>query len=156
MVRLQEVIDPENQDALILVIDFCAKGEILNYDEEKCRFSAQLDDQEIYSEDQIRKFMRDLVVGLDHLHKVGICHRDIKPMNVLLDENNNAKFADFGASDFYRENEVERHFCDSVGTYNFFSPEMCDESVKEYSGPAADVWALGVTLYALAYNKLPY
>ena len=63
--------------------------------------------------------MRDLVDGLDHVHKVGICHRDIKPMNILLDENNAAKFADFGSADFYRESSSghERHFSDSVGTY---------------------------------------
>ena len=99
--------------------------------------------------------MRDLVEGLDHLHQSQICHRDIKPMNILLDQNNVCKLADFGASDFFR-NPGSDTFSDSVGTYQFFSPEMCDETIDLYSGCAADVWALGVTLYALTYNTLPF
>jgi [calcium/calmodulin-dependent protein kinase] kinase len=43
----------------------------------------------------------------------------------------------------------------SVGTYYFFAPELCNPDVTEYSGCAADIWALGVTLYCLVYNKLP-
>jgi serine/threonine protein kinase len=44
----------------------------------------------------------------------------------------------------------------SAGTYSFFSPELCDPDVREYSGCAADVWALGMTLYSLVYLKSPY
>ena len=44
----------------------------------------------------------------------------------------------------------------SVGTYSFFSPELCDTETSSYSGRAADVWALGITLYALIYLKSPY
>ena len=51
--------------------------------------------------------MRDLTEGLDHLHKSKICHRDIKPMNILVDQNNVCKFADFGASDFFKNNSSD-------------------------------------------------
>ena len=85
LVRLKEVINSENEDKLILIIDFCAKGEILNYDENLSKFTPCLKDQEEFTETQIRKFMRDLVEGMSSLHKSEICHRDIKPMNVLLD-----------------------------------------------------------------------
>ena len=44
----------------------------------------------------------------------------------------------------------------SIGTYTFFSPELCNPEISEYSGCAADVWALGMTLYDLVYRKPPY
>lgn len=126
VVRLQEVI--ESEDKLILVIDFCAKGEIMNWKEEENCFTPCLPDQESLTESQIRQFMRDLVEGLDHLHKSEICHRDIKPMNILVDQNNVCKFADFGSSDFFKA-PGDDMFKDSVGTYQFFSPEMCDRMI---------------------------
>ena len=42
------------------------------------------------------------------------------------------------------------------GTYHFMAPEACDPDIDQYSGRAADVWALGVTLYALLFNKCPF
>ena len=44
----------------------------------------------------------------------------------------------------------------TIGTYYFFPPESCSSEVSEFSGKAADVWALGITLYALVYKKLPF
>ena len=45
---------------------------------------------------------------------------------------------------------------DTAGTYHFLAPECCDPEIKVYSGVKADIWALGVTLFAFAYNKLPF
>ena len=95
--------------------------------------------------------MRDLTEGLHHLHTSEICHRDIKPANILLDQDNVAKFADFGSSDFFKTPGIDT-FTNSVGTYHFFSPLMCSPDVPAFSGKAADVWALGVTLYTLTFN----
>ena len=44
----------------------------------------------------------------------------------------------------------------SAGTYHFFAPECCDPDIEIYSGRATDVWALGVTLYCLIFNVLPF
>lgn len=76
-------------------------------------------------------------------------------MNILLDENNVCKLADFGCSDFFKT-PGDDTFDDSVGTYQFFSPLMCSPDVPAFSGKAADVWALGVTLYAMVFSKLPF
>lgn len=63
--------------------------------------------------------------------------------------------ADFGSSDFFIS-EGNDTFTDSVGTYEFFAPEMCDSNVAIYSGIKADVWALGVVLFAMTFLKLPF
>ena len=47
-------------------------------------------------------------------------------------------------------------FSDSVGTFQFFVPEMCTREISEYSGRGADIWATGIVLFALAFNKLPF
>lgn len=54
------------------------------------------------------------------------------------------------------KSQTDDKFNDSVGTFHFFSPEMCNGDITEYSGRAADIWATGVVLYALTFNKLPF
>ena len=100
--------------------------------------------------------MRDCVIGLDFLHQNGVVHRDIKPLNIMLDEYGKAKFADFGASVILDDREQGDSFADTSGTYHFLAPECCDTKVKSYSGKIADIWALGITLYAFVFNTLPF
>jgi len=100
--------------------------------------------------------MRDCVIGLDFLHSNNIVHRDIKPLNIMLDEYGKAKYADFGASEMLDNLADGDMFQDTKGTYQFLSPEAVDPKVNSYSGKATDVWALGVTMYALTFNQLPF
>mmetsp|Transcript_25254 Transcript_25254/g.31619 ORF Transcript_25254/g.31619 Transcript_25254/m.31619 type:complete len:82 (+) Transcript_25254:63-308(+) len=64
-------------------------------------------------------------------------------------------FADFGSSDYFKSCDND-FFSDEAGTYEFFAPEMCDSSVTRYSGTKADIWALGIVLFAMTYNVLPF
>lgn len=43
-----------------------------------------------------------------------------------------------------------------MGTYQFFPPECCNPDIEGFSGKSADIWALGLTLYAIIYKKLPF
>ena len=104
----------------------------------------------------IKRIMRDCVIGLDFLHSNGIVHRDIKPLNIMLDSDGKAKYADFGASVILDDREEGDTFGDTTGTYHFLAPECCDTNIKTYSGTIADIWALGITLYAFVYNELPF
>ena len=90
-------------------------------------------------------------------------HRDIKPQNILITKDNKAKLADFGVSQLF-ENGNDK-VSKTEGTYHFMAPECCDRisifynllaSVDSFSGRALDVWALGVTLYCMIYNNLPF
>lgn len=96
--------------------------------------------------------MRDCLVGLDYLHsEKKIVHRDLKPSNILIDSCGQAKIADFGSAESFINSDT---MSDTQGTYHFQAPECLDGS--GYSGCKADIWALGVTLYCLVFNVLPF
>ena len=79
---------------------------------------------------------------------------DIKPQNILMDTDGSIKLADFGQALMFEKDDTINQ---SVGTYHFVPPEQCkSESGSGYSGKASDLWALGVTLYAMIYNRLPF
>ena len=71
-----------------------------------------------------------------------------------MDEFGIAKLGDFGSSEFLK-NGIDS-LKNTSGTYLFLAPECRDPNVKQFSGVEADVWALGVTAYALVYNELPF
>ena len=82
-------------------------------------------------------------------------HCDLKPQNVLISDGN-VKLADFGSAQmFYGEDDT---LLQHRGTYEFFAPECFKRQNKTvyYSGRAADVWAFGLCVYALTFNKLPF
>eukprot|EP00356_Strombidium_inclinatum_P012643 CAMPEP_0170489120 /NCGR_PEP_ID=MMETSP0208-20121228/7516_1 /TAXON_ID=197538 /ORGANISM="Strombidium inclinatum, Strain S3" /LENGTH=283 /DNA_ID=CAMNT_0010763901 /DNA_START=146 /DNA_END=997 /DNA_ORIENTATION=- len=154
IVKLHEVIDSEKDDKLLLIIDYAHFGEIMSWNEGEEKFETCLENKKFFNETDIQRIMRDLIIGLEFLHSHSIVHRDIKPQNIMLDENGKAKFADFGASKILEgEDDMLK---DTSGTFLFLSPECCDPAVKEYSSKKADIWALGVSLYALTFNKLPF
>lgn len=124
---------------------------------------------------QSRKIFRDVLLGLEYLHKQGIVHRDIKPANLLVSADNVVKISDFGVSfasslnsndEGVLMNELE--LAKTAGTPAFFAPELCQTN---FSGSSInltknippnninykiDIWALGVTLYCLLFGKVPF
>jgi [calcium/calmodulin-dependent protein kinase] kinase len=47
-------------------------------------------------------------------------------------------------------------FSNTEGTYHFMAPELCNPDTDDYSGKAVDIWALGVSMYVMIFNELPY
>lgn len=95
------------------------------------------------------------MTGLEFLHDKGIIHRDIKPQNLLMTKEGKTKICDFGVA-----TKVESRAKDTIksteGTYHFMPPECWNFEVREFSGVKIDTWALGVTLFALTFNKMPF
>lgn len=79
VIKLHEVIDCDEEDKLILVIDYAQYGEIMGWDETDLVFETCLEGKKFFNETDIQRIMRDLVIGLDFLHSNGVIHRDIKP-----------------------------------------------------------------------------
>lgn len=165
VVRLLEIIDDEAgfEDKLILVMEHCPGGQLLDWTPQAHAFTANrenenVDERGFVEESTIKKVVREVAIGLQYCHEKGVLHRDIKPQNIIFGEDHHTKIIDFGVSKVFDVNGGEGNDTvkTSEGTYHFMAPEACDPDIDEYSGKALDVWALGVTLYALLYNKCPF
>ena len=92
--------------------------------------------------------------GLHEAHKHGIIHRDIKPDNILLTTDGQAKLADLGLSKDL-EADMELTCMDhGLGTPNFIAPEQFSDA--KHSGVRCDIYALGATLYMAVTGQLPF
>jgi len=104
------------------------------------------------SEDRI-KILWDITNGLDYLHKAGYLHMDLKPMNVLIFNNNQAKLTDFGLS-LIMENE-KKYYPNELVTITHRAPEILNGD-RNYT-KASDIWSLGIIfLEVMSGGKVIY
>src|SRR5262249_47937216 len=89
--------------------------------------------------------------ALDHAHAAKVVHRDVKPANLLLDEDENLSIADFGVSRRDGETTLTAHG-DVVGTAGYLAPEQVD---GRGATAASDRFALGVVAHQLLTGRLP-
>lgn len=137
IVSLKEVI--RENDELFFIFEFVSKN-ILQMLKES---------PNPVHEDRIRKYMFQIIKGLEHMHKQGYFHRDMKPENLLLGTDDNAKIADFGLA---REIRSMPPFTEYVSTRWYRAPEVLLRS-GAYNSPT-DMWACGAIM-AEMYNKSP-
>ncbi len=98
--------------------------------------------------EQTVELFREIVVGLNHAHAKGILHCDLKPANVLLDQDAKPRLADFGQSRLTHEQTP------SLGTLFYMAPEQAD--LKAVPDARWDVYALGAILYCMLVGKPPH
>ncbi|KAK4632169.1 Serine/threonine-protein kinase ksp1 [Fulvia fulva] len=101
----------------------------------------------------VRDFMLELVSAVDHMHAHSVFHRDIKPENIFLTGNGSLKIGDFGLA---TTETWSTEF--GVGSDRYMAPEQYDASVYGYgySPAAADIWAIGVVLLNILFQRNPF
>ena len=150
IVPLYEVIDDDANQRLLLRMKWVANGPLTDFDRARGATTKKL-----ASEAVLRKHLRQTLCGLAYLHARGIIHRDIKPQNILIDENDDAYLADFGLSEHSLSGDF-RTF-PHEGTPAFQAPELVRAGADDaVDGRACDVWALGVTFFSVIAGYHPF
>lgn len=131
----------ENRGELYLVLEYVEGGELFDY--VSC-YGA------LPEEEAVRLF-RQIIAGLSYCHRFNICHRDLKPENILLDSNRNIKLADFGMAALQ---PADRWLNTSCGSPHYAAPEIIYG--RKYRGDKADIWSVGIILFAMLNGFLPF
>ncbi|KAF1749670.1 hypothetical protein GCK72_026138 [Caenorhabditis remanei] len=108
-----------------------------------------------YPASTAQRLFKQLINGIEYVHKKGFVHRDIKPDNLLLSSNGVLKICDFGfACSFRDEAGKELKLDERVGTEEYAAPEVSTED--EFDGQPTDWWSCGVTLFYMTIGSAPW
>ena len=144
IIKLEQVLKITNEyeeKFLILIEEFCSKGNL--YDNIKRH--------QFRNENEKRKISHGIIEAIAYLHKRGIAHCDIKPQNILLDENNNPKLCDFNLSI-----DTKGEYVNDIGGTPIYKPPELYENYYYGNRMKTDIWSLGVTLFFMFENRLPF
>ncbi|XP_029948904.1 maternal embryonic leucine zipper kinase [Salarias fasciatus] len=139
--RLYQVIETSTQ--IFMVLEYCPGGELFDYIIAKDRLT----------EEETRVFFRQIVSAMAYVHSQGYAHRDLKPENLLIDEDHNLKLIDFGLC-ARPKGGLGYELMTCCGSPAYAAPELIQG--KAYIGSEADVWSMGVLLFALLCGYLPF
>ncbi|XP_072307809.1 uncharacterized protein [Eucyclogobius newberryi] len=142
IVVLFETLETEN--SYYMAMELCAGGDLMDRICERKRLE----------EREVRRYTRQILSAVDHLHKHGIVHRDLKIENFLLDEHNNIKIVDFGLSNTLKPESLSLDLLNTqCGSPAYAAPELLAH--RKY-GPKVDVWSVGVSAFAMLTGSLPF
>nr|XP_044996746.1 ribosomal protein S6 kinase alpha-6 isoform X3 [Jaculus jaculus] len=131
----------QTEGKLYLILDFLRGGDVFT----------RLSKEVLFTEEDVKFYLAELALALDHLHRLGIVYRDLKPENILLDEIGHIKLTDFGLSKESVDQEKKAYsFC---GTVEYMAPEVVNRRGHSQS---ADWWSYGVLMFEMLTGTLPF
>ena len=119
-----------------LILDYYPKGDLFKYIK-----------QGPLTERQAKYVFKKILQGAQALHGAGVCHRNLKLENILLDQNFNPKISNFAFAKLFIENNQVIQLAERIGTWNYMPPQIHNNQL--YSGEKADIFCLGVILFTL-------
>lgn len=126
---------------LFMLLDYCSGGELFFHLGKAGRFT----------ESRSRFYASEIVLALEYLHAKSVIYRDLKPENVLLNEDGHVKLTDFGLSKTNIVGNQKTHsFC---GTPEYLAPEILR---RNGHGKPADWWSLGALLFEMLMGRPPF
>uniref|UniRef100_A0A8K9XPE7 non-specific serine/threonine protein kinase n=1 Tax=Oncorhynchus mykiss TaxID=8022 RepID=A0A8K9XPE7_ONCMY len=135
------VLSFQTEGKLYLILDFLRGGDLFT----------RLSKEVMFTEEDVKFYLAELALALDHLHSLGIIYRDLKPENILLDEEGHIKLTDFGLSKESIDHENKAYsFC---GTVEYMAPEVVNRRGHTTS---ADWWSYGVLMFEMLTGTLPF
>lgn len=146
---LAEVIHPfivklhyafQTEGKLYLILDFLRGGDLFT----------RLSKEVMFTEEDVKFYLAELALALDHLHQLGIIYRDLKPENILLDSDGHVSLTDFGLSKEALDDKKAYSFC---GTVEYMAPEVVN---RRGHTTAADWWSFGVLMFEMLTGTLPF
>uniref|UniRef100_A0A914E6T5 G protein-coupled receptor kinase n=1 Tax=Acrobeloides nanus TaxID=290746 RepID=A0A914E6T5_9BILA len=130
----------QTPDKLCFILDLMNGGD-LHY---------HLSQHGVFSEAEVLFYAAEVILGLEHMHNRTVVYRDLKPANVLLDENGHVRVSDLGLACDYSKKKPHA----SVGTHGYMAPEVLAKGVAYDS--SADWFSFGCMLYKLLKGHSPF
>lgn len=109
----------------------------------------------VLAESKALKYAHQIGQALQFVHEKSILHLDIKPSNILIDKNDNARLIDFGVSKRYDMENTETSTTMLTLSKGFASVEQYDNEGTHLFSPCPDIYSLGATLYNMLTGKIP-
>lgn len=138
IVRLHYAFQTEGK--LYLILDFLRGGDLFT----------RLSKEVMFTEEDVKFYLAELALALDHIHSLGIIYRDLKPENILLDSEGHISLTDFGLSKQPLDDQKTYSFC---GTVEYMAPEVVNRKGHSF---AADWWSFGVVMFEMLTGSLPF
>ncbi|GFY63841.1 ribosomal protein S6 kinase alpha-5 [Trichonephila inaurata madagascariensis] len=135
----------QTDSKLHLVLDYICGGELFTH----------LYNRECFTEDEVRLYIGEIILALEHLHKLGIIYRDIKLENILLDAEGHILLTDFGLSKEFLPHEKDQRAYSFCGTIEYMAPEVIKGGSAGHNF-SVDWWSVGVLTYELLTGASPF
>ena len=135
----------QEENHQFIVMDYASKGELFSY---ISYIQKGLENK------TAKLIFHKILKGLEAIHNSGICHRDLKIDNILMDQFFNPKICDFGLATELKGKNGDGKLYEIVGTKRYAAPEILNEN--PYNGVKADIFSLGVVLFNITFAKFGF